>query len=726
MKNTELLTRVLDEERRNNISIALSLLKKYTDNEKLYREASMIERWTQSYKYMLQYAMTGKEDKGRDLLINDISNNIKGLCKDLIADLDSATSSKIFYATRRLEKIQNNSFENLLLKFALSDKRYKSDISEGKYDTSVAREREALIDNIFEYVMALPFNPTARLNIIKGLCADPNESLELKCIVVSALFVSLSQLYDRHKLITLLDIYEVSDSGRLSARLLISIMLILSQWHDEINDDISLKQRLDNWKDSIQNYTRLRDAVMAFLNTFDTSRINNKMKNEILPSFRNIPSDVLKDFQKRYGNGDLEDMEFNPEWEEMLRKSGLEDKMKEFAEMQSEGADLMMMAFSDLKALPFFNKLSHWFLSYDRNRSDLAFIRDPQNKAFARLLDVNGPFCDTDKYSFALTLSQLPDLNRRMISSQIEASLEQLKIESEEAALYQANPEFNSEMIKFLRDLYRFFNLFRLKNEFYNPLKYPLNYIKLPVLGEWLDDFELNSKAAEFYFQRGYYRDALMLYDQIVKEGSSDGFLWEKIGFCHQSLGNPQSALETYQKAEFFFPEKNWLRKMIAFCLKATQRYVEASEYYKMVLDTDPDNVRLLFNTALSLLEAKKYGEALEYCHKALFLKGNDRKIMSLTAACEILSGNISKGKNIIDRLLVEFGFDQTKDNLILLLLYNLETRDFDAAYKNFLQLGKDSKERIATVEKEFQTLEIFEKFKETFNIFKEYSEIGF
>ena len=45
-------------------------------------------------------------------------------------------------------------------------------------------------------------------------------------------------------------------------------------------------------------------------------------------------------------------LENNPEWEEMLEKNGLADKMRELTEMQSEGADLMMVTFSNLKGFP--------------------------------------------------------------------------------------------------------------------------------------------------------------------------------------------------------------------------------------------------------------------------------------------------------------------------------------------------------------------------------------
>ena len=50
---------------------------------------------------------------------------------------------------------------------------------------------------------------------------------------------------------------------------------------------------------------------------------------------------------------DPEAMEENPEWAELLDKSGISDKLKELQEIQEDGGDVMMVTFSKLKTFPF-------------------------------------------------------------------------------------------------------------------------------------------------------------------------------------------------------------------------------------------------------------------------------------------------------------------------------------------------------------------------------------
>jgi len=45
--------------------------------------------------------------------------------------------------------------------------------------------------------------------------------------------------------------------------------------------------------------------------------------------------------------------EENPEWQEILDKSGISDKLQELSELQLEGADVYMSTFSMLKNFPF-------------------------------------------------------------------------------------------------------------------------------------------------------------------------------------------------------------------------------------------------------------------------------------------------------------------------------------------------------------------------------------
>ena len=68
----------------------------------------------------------------------------------------------------------------------------------------------------------------------------------------------------------------------------------------------------------------------------------------------------------------------------------------------------------------------------------------------------------------------------------------------------------------FVQNVYRFFKLFRRKNEFVDPFVKPINPLSTPLLSQHLgSDAEALSIAAEFYFRRGHYSEALQLFNRI-------------------------------------------------------------------------------------------------------------------------------------------------------------------------------------------------------------------
>ena len=96
----------------------------------------------------------------------------------------------------------------------------------------------------------------------------------------------------------------------------------------------------------------------------------------------------------------LSDDEFNPKWEKALMDDeGVSAKLREFGDMQMQGADVYMSTFSSMKGYSFFNEISNWFMPFDVKQSDVA-------RQMADMPDVLRFFaesthiCSSDKYSF--------------------------------------------------------------------------------------------------------------------------------------------------------------------------------------------------------------------------------------------------------------------------------------------------------------------------------------
>ncbi|MDE5808407.1 MAG: tetratricopeptide repeat protein, partial [Muribaculaceae bacterium] len=449
-----------------------------------------------------------------------------------------------------------------------------------------------------------------------------------------------------------LKIYQAGVSDKLSARTLVGIILTLNRHPERSKAITEVALRLSAMQDSLIDYRRVREVIMALIRTRDTDRISTKMKEEVIPEIMKLQPDILKKMREASpdameGNA----LEYNPEWEEMLNKSGLSEKMRELSDMQSDGADLMMVAFSNLKQFSFFNVVSNWFLPFFSSHSALS-SGEKEKSIIDRLMEIGRNVCDSDKYSLAIALGKMPDQQKNMMMAQLDAQFSQLSEDIKEKAMLSTAPEFDEEVTKVLRDLYRFFRLYRKKQGFKDPFEKPLAFLDIPFIGDMMSDTEVVSIVAEFYFNRKYYGEALSLFTLLLDENPDDPALWEKAGACFQALKFFEKALDAYTKAELLKTPGKWLLQKLAFVNRKQGNYAKALEYYNRLLEKDPENLNLMLNAGFSALESGNVSEALKYYYHANYIEPDNIKIFRAIAWSEFLSGNAEKSEKYYDKIL--------------------------------------------------------------------------
>lgn len=85
------------------------------------------------------------------------------------------------------------------------------------------------------------------------------------------------------------------------------------------------------------------------------------MNEELLPEMMKLGPSLYKKIRQEDLMNDINALEENPEWQEMLDKSGITDKLKELTDLQMEGADVFMSTFSHLKSFPFSSRFKIGF-----------------------------------------------------------------------------------------------------------------------------------------------------------------------------------------------------------------------------------------------------------------------------------------------------------------------------------------------------------------------------
>ena len=679
------------------IKAALDILRSMLYEAGLNNLVSKADTIEETYKYMIQYMLAGARDDSRDNLLADISENILSLCDMAVRAVKRIDDNGYYYSTLRFNEYKKEHISEIL-------KEYGNTVSEMSLAeavdndvTELRKNKEALLERMFNSLFtSLGKDNEYRdvVNYITSGYADNN----ITSLALSAMTLSLLCFYDKSKMTALLDIYESADNESIAARALVGIMFSLSYNKDRIESDPKLKARLYMWNDSIETFRRLRETIRVIIATRDTERITAKMKDEVIPELMKLRPDIMKTLNES-NTTDIEAamLENNPEWEEILEKSGLNKKMKELSDLQSEGADLMMVTFSNLKQFPFFDSASNWFLPFDANNTALS-LDDAMRKFINMLSNSGNMICDSDMYSLALSAARMPETQRNMLTSQLNAQFDQLSEEMKSARLKSSTPVFDSEVQKVVRDLYRFFKLFKKREGLYDPFSRPFDFTSLPVLGDMMQEEDVLQLVGEFYFKRGYYKEALPILLNLCEKRSDEATLYEKIGFCYQSESDFIQALNAYEKASLLKSPGPWLTNKLAYINRRLGNYEAAAEYYQKALDMEPDNVSLLMNAGNMQLQIDDLTGALRHFYHANYISPDNIKVLRAIAWVELLNGNfdkshdyydkvISQGANSADYLNAGHAALLQKDFRNSLNLYRLSAKEKSNEFKNaFIQ----------------------------------------
>lgn len=236
----------------------------------------------------------------------------------------------------------------------------------------------------------------------------------------------------------------------------------------------------------------------------------------------------------------------------------------------------------------------------------------------------------------------------------MSAQMEQLSEMSKEASesIDGTHSEFDREILRVVRDLYRFFKLYRNRKNLRDPFVSFFDFTALPIVGEVLTEEESIIPFTEFYFKRGLYAEALPLLEKLSTLRPEDSSVWEKIGFSRQSTRDFTGALEAYRRAELFKTPGPWLLKKIAYINKRLGNNAESAEYYRRALDSDPENASLLMSLGNVLILLNRPEEASAQFYHANYIRPSDPKIMRSIGWTELLKKNPIKSLDYYRRVL--------------------------------------------------------------------------
>ena len=448
--------------------------------------------------------------------------------------------------------------------------------------------------------------------------------------LVSAVMLSAMMFYDPAKMTVLVDVYRSADSEVVRQRALVGIAFSMSQYVK--GDDEHLDHAFQSlWAEEATTKQMIQLQEQVFLcmaADSDTKVIHDEIMPDIIGK---KPYTINPDvFSKIDSPEELAEMFSIDEDDENIER--IEKNMERMAQMQREGSDIYYGGFSHMKRLPFFYTLSNWFAPFSINHPALEQVRGSKAEQMLKLISSMSPFCDSDKYSFALMLPNLISRfgGQTMMGDGILEALPQefSRYSTEEYASAAYQRRF------YLQSLYRFFRLSDYRHDFINPFGYFLNGCANVNVDNALP-------LVRLLYKRKLYTQLWQVLDSLPASPSADIALIR--GRMLSRRGDYEQTADVYSLALEHSPENEMLHYGYARVLMALGRYAEAEVECGKLIDIRDDVVRYSYLRAVCQMEMGHVEEALPTLFKLNYEHAEDIDIAEVLAWALLISGQAEK-----------------------------------------------------------------------------------
>ena len=616
-----------------------------------------LEDLRQNYRFLLHYYITGVDDPQRKSVYNKLIAKIFVLNSELREELILRNSSNYEYAQKRYYPHTKRYDTTTDLINALNYFHSQSALlktQDNLHTVELKRLRsnyELLLPEFFGlFWLTTIIGSQEKLLFNQILNKDYPGWIE-KSVMVSALTLNLWRMFDESKLMLLFDACLVDDQ-QVKQRALVGLCFVMAKYNRFLPFFPSIRNRLVLLADDHHIVDYFQNIMIQLIATAETEKITKKMQEEILPEVMKI-SPLLKDKMDSESLSNSEEWEEeNPAWQEILEKSGVSDKLKELSELQIEGADVYMSTFSLLKSFPFFSEFTNWFLPFDNQNSAVSELFKTDDKTLITAFVNNNVMCNSDKYSFCLSILQMPESQRGMLKQSFEMEAEQLNEMSKDEAILTPNVVSKNISKLYIQDLFRFFKLNPQHADFSDMFAFSLLMHRSYLFEILSVDINFKLSIAEYYFSKYHTTQALELFEKIQHETTPTAALYQKIGYLYQLTSQFSKALDAYIKSDLIQTDDVWTVRKIALCYRLMGDFEKALVYYHNSDYLKPNQMSVLMQIGHCYVELGKFKDAMSIYFKLDALGGDNVKVWRAISWCSFISGNIQQADYYVNKLL--------------------------------------------------------------------------
>ena len=596
---------------KHNVGKALRAMKETIAEDKL--PGYIVARYEDvknDYRLMQDAMMRGLRDDKIDEVYADIMRKVYGAGLDVFIEEKVKKYSSFAYACVSAQQTEAHpDAVRTVLEAYVQDMAMMAFEPENTRKAKMEKltaDHHAYMKQIFNALLVAPMWNDRRAADFADLLLSPTIDRDDALLLVSAVMLATMNVNDPYKWDMLAEVYVRATDKVLKMRALVGWVLSLP--YDPRGPRLFpfVQERIKAMLADKTTLKQMLDMQMQMLFCCNADADNEEIQRNIMPTL--IKNTNLQ--MTRLGIVEKEDDPMKDIMDPNAAERDMEEmerKYRKMMDMQKQGSDIYFGGFSKMKTFPFFNDLCNWFAPFNAAHPALGAARERlAGSTFLYNLMENGPFCDSDKYSFALAIAQImdrmPDNVKEMLNS--DATLGPTVSKEE-----QENPAYICR--SYLQSLYRFFRLYRSKRDFLNPFILDEledndgNALFLSYKLLACPEMEENAVAlCGFLLKRKMMRELMSM--AICFKSSQNPRLVRFLALVPMTDGKWQEAYDLFASVSEDQHTEESLRGM-AHCCMSLKRFGEAVAIYRRLLAMHPDSFSYQLNLAVCLMSSDAF-----------------------------------------------------------------------------------------------------------------------
>ena len=631
-----------------------------TNREFLNQRLDMLE---DTYRNILRYSFAETRDPERENVYHYLLRSLLGLADEIHEHLLCRQSGMLICQIKNKlslsGKIEREEAMGLLEALTFDHELSNMLKGVGVGNSAAGTTREEALIRIFNIVWLTDSYTEAEIALLQTACHAEKLPWHDKALIVSALTLSLLRFFDINKFTVLFTIVQKREEF-VWERAMIGIFMGFLKYNDRFYLYPALREKTLSLRAFPDIEKNIEAILIQYTKSRETDKVRKKWEEEVLPEMMKMRPKLEEklDLNSIFQDDASEDK--NPDWETVFEEApDLLNKLQEFTEMQLEGMDVFISAFSQLKGFPFFRDVSNWFVPFYAENEAIAHIARGSGESIdltplLERLEATYFMCNSDKYSFCLNLGLVPEQQKAMMMNILNAEMKNISELEKDEALTNSFARTKSMYTQYFQDLYRFFKLHPWRREFDDIFDMDTQLYDTAFINLLMSDKKMIRNIAELYFDKKFYQDALKLFLTVLEHDSSNIELFEKIAYCYEYSGEFARALDYYKKADIIEEDRLWIIKKMAYCSKTLNLWQEAHAYYVQAEKLDPDDLKVKAHIGQCLIHLERYEEALQYYFMLEVLSPENHKIRRPLAWCSFLLGKLDTASDYLERILAE------------------------------------------------------------------------